>query len=245
MSDQPVVSRPGSMPAGLEEPPRIFPPNPQHPEIPQTYDPRVSVQLERAARDRASGKPGSAARDDAEGATIDPKGGAGPQPRRLSAAQRNTAVAVEGIPPRETAVTFTQQFASYFPGESAAFTEDEAARLADLGVTDSGDGGTTPPTEAPVNVDVPHATQDGDTLNCTMGNWEGVPTAYAYQWQIDSADVGTDSATHTVTADDAGKTATCTVTATNAIGSTAAPPSNALVVTDPGGATTRSARAKR
>ena len=229
MSDHPVVSRPGSMPAGLEEPPRLFPPNPQHPEIPQTYEPRVSVQLERAARDRASGHPGSAARDDAEHAVIDPRLGAGPQPQRPRAP---VAFGVDGAPERETVVTFNQQFASYFAGESAAFTPEEAARLADLGVVGEGGEGP-PPTEAPVNVDVPHVTQDDDTLNCTMGNWENVPTSYAYQWQIDGADVGSGSATHPVTAEDAGKSATCTVTATNAIGSTAAPPSDAVMIEAP------------
>ena len=231
MSDQTAASRIGSIPAGLEEPPRIWPPNPQHPEIPQTYDPRVSVQLERAARDRASGKPGSAARDDVDNAVVDPKLGAGPQPQRKPAPE---ASGVDGAPERETVVTFNQQFASYFAGESAAFTPEEAARLTDLGVVgEGGEGGGPPATEAPVNVDVPHVTQEDDALNCTMGNWQNVPTGYAYQWQIDAADVGTDSATHTVSADDAGKTATCTVTATNAIGSTAAPPSNAVVIEAP------------
>jgi hypothetical protein len=93
----------------------------------------------------------------------------------------------------------------------------------------NGSGGTT----APVNRDVPHVTQSGDTLNCTMGNWEGEPTSYGYQWKIDGAVAGTDSATHTVAAADVGKAATCVVTATNAHGSTAAPPSNEVVITDP------------
>jgi hypothetical protein len=242
MSDQTAASRIGSIPAGLEEPPRIWPPNPQHPEIPQTYDPRVSVQLERAARDRPSGHPGSAARDDAEHAVVDPRLGAGPQPQRPRAP---VAYGVDGAPERETVVTFNQQFASYFAGETAAFTPEEAARLADLGVVGEGGEGGPPPTEAPGNVDVPAVTQDGDTLTCTMDSWSGVPTGYAYAWKLDDADVGTDAATHTVTTDDAGKTATCVVTATNAIGSTAAPPSVGVVVTDPGGAGTRSHRGTR
>jgi hypothetical protein len=50
---------------------------------------------------------------------------------------------------------------------------------------------------------------------------------------VDGAVVGTDAATHTVTAADAGKAASCIVTATNAHGSTAAPPSADLVITDP------------
>ena len=39
---------------------------------------------------------------------------------------------------------------------------------------------------APRNVDVPLVTGDGTvgaTLNCTMGNWDGEPTGYAYSWQ--------------------------------------------------------------
>jgi hypothetical protein len=83
---------------------------------------------------------------------------------------------------------------------------------------------------APEVVDVPVISQNGATISCTQGNWQGTPTSYAYQWKIDGADVGTDSATYDVQAGDIGKTATCVVTATNAEGSTAAPPSNALVV---------------
>jgi hypothetical protein len=136
------------------------------------------------------------------------------------------ALSVEGVPPRDTVVTFSKQFASYFPGESAAFTPDEAARLDALGVT-GGAGG------APVNVDVPVVSQSGDELTSTMGNWDGEPTSYAYAWQLDGSEAGADAATLTVTTDDAGKTATCVVTATNAAGSTAAPPSAGLVVADP------------
>jgi hypothetical protein len=90
-----------------------------------------------------------------------------------------------------------------------------------------------PATEPPVNVDVPYASQAGDVLSCTMGNWTGEPTAYAYQWKIDGADAGTDSETYTVTAADDGGTATCVVSASNAVGTTAAPPSNGVVVTAP------------
>lgn len=212
---QPPVSLGGYMPAGLEYPPRRWPPDPQHLDIPQTYDPRVSVQLDRIARDLASGQPGLAAREDAETGTP-------PVP----------SATVEGIPPRETPVTFNTQFASYYAGETAAFTPDEAERLADLGVTTEGGGGG-PATAPPVNVDVPHVSQTGDTLNCTMGNWEGTPTSYAYQWQLDGVDVGTDANTYTVTAGEAGQTATCIVTATNDLGSTTAPASNGVVVEAP------------
>jgi hypothetical protein len=94
-------------------------------------------------------------------------------------------------------------------------------------------GATPPPEEplaAPTNVDVPAVTQNGTTLNCTMGNWTGEPTAYAYQWQIDGTNVGTDSPNYTVRDADVGNTATCVVTATNAAGSGTAPPSNGLVI---------------
>jgi hypothetical protein len=68
---EPITPRPdapsgGVMVAGLEFPPRRFPADPQHLDIPQTYDPMVRHQLERAARDRAAGKPGMAAQEDLE-----------------------------------------------------------------------------------------------------------------------------------------------------------------------------------
>jgi hypothetical protein len=103
----------------------------------------------------------------------------------------------------------------------------------DPGTVPAPPGGSNGTASAPVNRDVPHVTQAGDTLNCTMGNWEGEPTSYGYQWKIDGAVAGTDSATHTVAAADVGKSASCIVTATNAHGSTAAPPSVDLVITDP------------
>jgi hypothetical protein len=63
-----------------------------------------------------------------------------------------------------------------------------------------------------------------------MGIWEGTPTSYAYQWRVDGADVGADSPDYTRNTGDVGKVANCVVTATNANGSTAAPPSNDVVV---------------
>jgi hypothetical protein len=94
---------------------------------------------------------------------------------------------------------------------------------------DGGNGGGGEPT-APVNVDIPAVTQSGSTLTCTNGNWQGEPTSYAYAWQINGNAAGTDAATYDVQAGDVGGTATCTVTATNAVGSTAAPPSVGVVV---------------
>jgi hypothetical protein len=145
-------------------------------------------------------------------------------------APTTTPNSIEGIPPRETVVTFTTHFASYNAGESAAFTPDEAQKLVDEGVSVLGGGADAPP----INIDVPYASQQGDLVNCTMGNWTGEPSGYAYQWQSDGVDVGEDTP-YTVTADDAGKTFTCIVTATNAAGSTAAPPSNGVVIVAPAG----------
>ena len=96
-----------------------------------------------------------------------------------------------------------------------------------------GAGGDAAPTNPPVNIDVPLVTGSaavGATLNCTMGNWEGTPTSYAYAWKRGATAIGTDQASYVVVAGDAGASITCVVTATNAAGSTAAPPSNAVAI---------------
>jgi hypothetical protein len=103
------------------------------------------------------------------------------------------------------------------PGDSGG-TTGVIRRLPSLGL-----GG-------PKNVDVPFASQSGAVLNCTMGNWEGEPTEYWFQWKLDGVVVGTNSANYSVQPADVGKSATCTVTARNAQGETVAPPSNAVVV---------------
>jgi len=85
----------------------------------------------------------------------------------------------------------------------------------------------------PRNLDVPYLGGDGAvgaTLTCTMGNWGGQPTDYAYAWKSDGADVAGSGNSYVVAASDAGHSITCVVTATNAAGSTAAPPSNAIAV---------------
>jgi hypothetical protein len=84
---------------------------------------------------------------------------------------------------------------------------------------------------APVNIDVPYVSQSGATLSCTMGNWTGEPTGYAYAWQSDGVAIsGAASATYTVKPADSGHSLACVVTATNAAGSTAAPMSNAVTI---------------
>ena len=83
----------------------------------------------------------------------------------------------------------------------------------------------------PVNVDVPYASLTGATASCTMGNWQGEPTDYAYVWHSDGVAIeGATSATYAVQPDDSGHSLACVVTATNALGSTAAPMSNSVAV---------------
>jgi hypothetical protein len=82
----------------------------------------------------------------------------------------------------------------------------------------------------PVNVDVPFVSQEGATLTCTMGNWNGEPTAYAYAWMADGVANGGTEATYTVKPEDAGHSLACVVTATNAMGATVAPMSNAVAI---------------
>jgi hypothetical protein len=88
----------------------------------------------------------------------------------------------------------------------------------------------------PQNKDVPYvggAAEVGGTLNCTMGNWTGMggePAAYSYSWQSDGVATAATGPDYVVAAGDAGHTIVCIVTATNANGSTAAPPSNAVTI---------------
>lgn len=87
-------------------------------------------------------------------------------------------------------------------------------------------GPTTP--AAPVCIDVPYVsggTAVGDTLSCTMGNWGNEPVSYAYAWSN-----GGTAASCVVAEGDMGTSITCVVSATNAGGTTASPPSNAVVI---------------
>jgi hypothetical protein len=88
------------------------------------------------------------------------------------------------------------------------------------------------PTAPPVNIDAPYVEQVGATLTCTMGNWEGEPTQYAYLWVCDGLEVGTGTDVYVLVADDVGRAYACVVTATNAAGSTEAPASNAVTVVE-------------
>ena len=92
--------------------------------------------------------------------------------------------------------------------------------------------------EVPVVVDIPHVQGTGvvgETLTSTMGNWNGVPSSYAYQWQRDDEVlVGAQNSSYIVASGDDGHDISCVVTASNAAGTTTAPPSNAVHI-GPGG----------
>jgi len=97
-------------------------------------------------------------------------------------------------------------------------------------------GSPTPPSvPPPVNTDVPYCTGSGVVgmpLSCTMGNWEGEPTSYAYQWLQDGVAIdGGTGPDYMPQTGDKSHSLSCVVTATNAGGSTAAPPSNAISIT--------------
>jgi len=89
---------------------------------------------------------------------------------------------------------------------------------------------TGQPLDPPVNVDVPHLSQNGAVLQCTMGNWEGEPDSYTYLWIADGLEVGPGAETYDLVTDDVGRSYACVVTATNVAGSTDAPASNAVTV---------------
>lgn len=77
---------------------------------------------------------------------------------------------------------------------------------------------------APVNTVAPAITgtaQEGQTLTCSTGTWTGTPTiTYAYQWKRNGSNIGSaTNSTYTLVTADVGQSITCTVTATNGIGS--------------------------
>jgi hypothetical protein len=87
-----------------------------------------------------------------------------------------------------------------------------------------------PALPVPENTTIPYASQAGDTLNCTMGEWTGTPSAYFYQWKVDGAPVGDGSADYVATSEQEGRDAMCVVSASNISGSGTAPPSNTVTI---------------
>jgi hypothetical protein len=68
----------------------------------------------------------------------------------------------------------------------------------------------------------------GSVLTSTTGTWAGTPVpTYAYQWQRDTTNVGTNASTYTLVTADIAAMMTCVVTGTNTAGSSSAT-SNAL-----------------
>jgi hypothetical protein len=106
----------------------------------------------------------------------------------------------------------------------------------------------------PYNKDVPFvegAPMVGQTLSCTMGNWNHMqdePHSYVYQWKRDGSDVaGVEETpnTYLVADADAGHVITCVVTATNEYGTTEAPPSNEIEIPAADGSTRSSRGAEK
>lgn len=87
------------------------------------------------------------------------------------------------------------------------------------GATDI-DGGN-----APTNTVAPAITgtaQEGQTLTCSTGTWTGSPT-YTYQWKRNGNNItSATNSTYTLVTADVGQSIKCTVTATNAVGSSSA-----------------------
>ena len=85
----------------------------------------------------------------------------------------------------------------------------------------------------PSNTGPPVIAQSGGEINCTQGDWSGVPKEFHYEWRSNwVTTVGIDSPTYVVTNQDEGVTFDCIVTASNVIGEASAA-SNAIVAQKP------------
>ena len=75
----------------------------------------------------------------------------------------------------------------------------------------------------PVNTGLPMISgtaQQGQTVTCSTGSWTPAPTGYAYTWQRNVATaIGGTGNTYTLTAADVNQAITCTVVASDALGS--------------------------
>lgn len=124
-------------------------------------------------------------------------------------------------------------------GDAATYTpvDADADQTLVCRVTASNAGGSDSATSAPVtpvgavptNLDPPAVRTTpaiGEPITCEPGTWSHNPTSYAYAWKA-GTNVAGSGATYTPTADDAGQTLTCTVTATNS-GGTSEPASVAV-----------------
>lgn len=94
-----------------------------------------------------------------------------------------------------------------------------------------------PPPSPPANSSIPTITgtaEQGQTLTAGNGTWTNTPTSYAYQWKADGVNIsGATSGTYLLTASEVGKVITVTVTASNAGGSASATSNATAAVTAP------------
>lgn len=91
-----------------------------------------------------------------------------------------------------------------------------------------------PPINSPANTSPPHISGralTGRILTVSTGTWTGSPTSYSYQWKRNGLNIlGATIAGYTLINNDAGKTISCSVTATNVSGSVSAAADNPLLV---------------
>jgi hypothetical protein len=101
------------------------------------------------------------------------------------------------------------------------------------GVTDQWDVTTILP--PPVNTVVPlisGITQVGETLTCSTGTWENVPTGHTYQWKRGAGDIsGATNSTYVFAEADNEQNISCDVVASNSSGASSAVSSVAVVNT--------------
>lgn len=140
-------------------------------------------------------------------------------------------------------------------GAQYVLTSADAGRSITCVVTASNPGGSAssasgavnppaaPAPAAPQNTERPGiqgTTVVGNTLTCTPGSWTGSPTSYAYSWRRDGVAIaGATGNTYALVAADAGRTITCTSTATNAGGATTAVSDGVAVTAAPTTPSTR------
>jgi hypothetical protein len=123
------------------------------------------------------------------------------------------------------------------PQYPQVMTQKRAAQLWHIDVA------PPPETNPPVNINIPQASiisgdgSVGSILRCTVGIWDNMGDlvdTYAFAWQRNAVPITGGSGIsedYTTVAADSGTDLTCIVSATNTIGTTAAPPSNAINIT--------------
>ena len=97
-------------------------------------------------------------------------------------------------------------------------------------VNQGGGGGGPPPPGPPASATLPlpdvtphGGAISGQTLSCSQGFWSNIPTSYGYQWLRGGTPIsGATAATYTLVDADAALSVSCTVTATNSVGSNSA-----------------------